>query len=434
MARPNDRHMQSVKAEVFVGEKKAKSWAVEHLNPAPSTPDELWDWPTALGLGCAGTVSECRRLMDNIVHGKVIDYGDYSGAEYTSEGLSVGSIGLARKLGVPSEVFQESITHVRSCDIGVLQKTILLEASQTLRLSESCVFSDLLDKLPAVGRAYLIEAKPDKNASPSDKELAYKGIEKWLYSNRSWLYTLDAKSTCFVHGEETCYAHPLGKSKVSETPIWAPFGSEPKQLNRTEQAIKYVDSRTGLRPLMMNTGTVSCVGWSSVGNKEKFGDESELPHAVWLIERIVRAEQGVEDCFFLECTEGYPVQVKLALLNKTHVVIFLRVGSENMGWPNKRYRTYAFGMVRGRLAWAGPEDYVRDFEEKFARAISLTGDDLLISPLKDVYAEYATLAAIQKNYMSADQIAEMCEDGCASMDVLRLIILTCGHKIVSFHP
>ena len=77
MARPNDRHMQSVKAEVFVGEKKAKSWAVEHLNPAPSTSDELWDWPTALARGCAGTESECRRLMDNIVHGKVIDYGDY---------------------------------------------------------------------------------------------------------------------------------------------------------------------------------------------------------------------------------------------------------------------------------------------------------------------------------------------------------------------
>ena len=105
---------------------------------------------------------------------------------------------------------------------------------------------------------------------------------------------------------------------------------------------------------------------------------------------------GLEDGFFVECTEKYPILAKLDLCKKTHEIFWVRAGMENLGWPGRRYRTYGFALARGKLAWAGPPDYQEDFANRYHRSIRLTGDVFLQSPMLEACEEYSRMASIQK--------------------------------------
>ena len=102
----------------------------------------------------------------------------------------------------------------RSCDKGKLQKKVLKSLADNLDSSTTCVFEDLLDRLPPDAQKCLEKMKPDDKASTEEKCIAYNDIRDWLHDNRKWCYPPDAESYCIVH-QKMCKAFPVVLLQVS---------------------------------------------------------------------------------------------------------------------------------------------------------------------------------------------------------------------------
>ena len=110
----------------------------------------------------------------------------------------------------------------------------------------------------------------------------------------------------------------------------------------------------GERPLSVCFAGVACDGWSSMGLQKRYSHDSELPHSVWVAERIARAQQNVEDLAFVECTSKYPAEDKLsAPMAGTHRVLHLKVDPQAFGFPVSRPRMFAACLNLETIVWAG---------------------------------------------------------------------------------
>ena len=117
-----------------------------------------------------------------------------------------------------------------------------------------------------------------------EAKAAYVNIAKTLMDNRKWLFGPTAVSSCMVHDRQ-CLIVPRQMRLASGSCLAA--------------------------PLSLNVAGTICVGWSSAGSRLGFAHPSELPHAVWLAQRLAREEDATEDMFFQECTEQYPAIKKI---------------------------------------------------------------------------------------------------------------------------
>ena len=90
------------------------------------------------------------------------------------------------------------------------------------------------------------------------------------------------------------------------------------------------------------------------------------------------AEFAVEDVAFTENAHGYPiVEKQRVVLDKTHVVKYVRTSPDKGGHPVKRRRTFGAAVTRGLNIWVGPENdqYVQaDFDNFYNRTIEANGD------------------------------------------------------------
>ena len=180
------------------------SFRANTLSQFPAGPrniEEVFDWPTS-------TVDSIIKLAEWRNRGVVLDnlekhmqYGvdivtDYSGMdcprwslEPVEKALRRSSIRFASKrrfghgLGC-------SIKFHRSCDKGRLQKQVLKSLAENLDDSTTCVFEDLLDRLPKAAQKCLIKMMPSDKATIEEKRLAYSDIRSWLHDNRKWIATV----------------------------------------------------------------------------------------------------------------------------------------------------------------------------------------------------------------------------------------------------
>ena len=148
---------------------------------------------------------------------------------------------------------------------------------------------------------------------------------------------------------------------------------------------------TGPGPVMMNAAGTVCKGWSMAGGRACFSHPSELPHAVWLVDRIAREEDGTEDPFFQECTEHFPATKKIREPTQhTHKVVMVKTGPEMLGWPTTRPRSFTAALSKKRLHWTGPapdEEIQREFNSLFSRSCALTGDIFSLAPEASILKE-----------------------------------------------
>ena len=96
---------------------------------------------------------------------------------------------------------------------------------------------------------------------------------------------------------------------------------------------------------------VTCTGWSQWGKRREFSDPSERQHAIFLAERLKRAEDLVDDIVFIECASTYKADEKLRALRSSHIILILRYGPERMGWPFRRCRTFVALLNKRTMAW-----------------------------------------------------------------------------------
>ena len=321
--------------------------AVPLARKGPQSVQEAFMWPERkLQQVCKDPDRE--RRLRSLLQSGVLASSDFSGMGGDREIMrQLDLVMQARNwpLDVPTR-----FRHVRACDIGRLQRTVLSYASMNYDGFQSCMNGDLMERLPTT----FLEAIYDMQPSEEDDvdTCVHKNclIDSFIRENRAEMFD-GSSSYCYVH-DNMCF---------------------------TDRGLSLQDEQQpGQVPLRMNLAGTTCVGWSAVGVRKGFGHTSEVAHSVWLNERMHKAEVLKEDMFIHECTMLYPAQQKLAEpLSKTHVVLSIKTGPQSQGFPSSRNRTLSAGLSKTTMIWMGPtapDLLQRDFDSIFATTMELTGD------------------------------------------------------------
>ena len=233
-------------------------------------------------------------------------YSDYSGLageyEFLSQMEAAWKAFVVRLDPTLETSTAGKFRHVRACDFGKVQQQVLLHISKLEQESGNrmCVMSDILDRLHPAARQQVEAMMPAVSADVESAAEAYAAIQKWLMANRFWIFTDLPKSWCIVHQQE-CLLFPGTReddvSDLTEEDVEEQPGPCCKRQKMQEPS-----------GIHINFAGNTCKGWSSVGSNRRFGDKSELVHAVWLSERARRGERGGEHLFISECTVRYPCE------------------------------------------------------------------------------------------------------------------------------
>ena len=138
--------------------------------------------------------------------------------------------------------------------------------------SEICVLGDMLERLPSTAQSTIAKMKPKEHWRREEKHEAYQDIRCYLMENCQWCHPPEAKLICLVHGYE-CPCFPLSKRALPSS------DDEP--------------STSDLQPrrhLQVDAAGITCKSCSCAGLQTRESHESELPHAIWLSERVALAE------------------------------------------------------------------------------------------------------------------------------------------------
>lgn len=287
---------------------------------------EVFDWPNrVLDKVCANHV-RAHALRSFLSAGCVVG-SDYSGVGGEKEILIQLSAAMDMKgWPMPQQKHRPRFRFHRACDCDHLPQQALLYWAMHHDMGQSCVFSDINDRLPPQTRERLDALMPSQDEEKTEAAIKFQKMSKWLFTNRGWLFTDFTKAWCLAH-KKFC-------------PSYAGIDDDVPEVER---------------PLQVNFAGNTCKGWSSVGGKQFFGHSSERPHAIWLAERAARAEAGGESMFFEDCTVLYPFKEKLrAPLSKSHRLVRIITGPEKQGFPSQRppQLDSRLGLEPSSVAWA----------------------------------------------------------------------------------
>ena len=251
----------------------------------PRSTREIFAWPQELAYKLSRNAEGMCRLRSVLLDGVVV-YSDCSGYGAEREALlcTLRAVAAEQKWDIQQHC---PIQFARVCDIGDTPQSVLLHVALDYFEGTMCVFQDVIDHAVEAISTWLRATQPPKEASPESAREQYAVILEWLVANRSWAFPSDARASCRV----------------------------PKAKRQRTTAKSTHSSR---RPLALNVAGVTCDGWSTMGTRAHFSHASELPHSAWLVERLARCEQGIEDLIFVECTSQCPAKEKLKALEKTH--------------------------------------------------------------------------------------------------------------------
>lgn len=369
------------------------------LPAGPSTLEELLDWPMQIvqGIRSSGAPEDeelALRLQTNFAGG-VKAYTDYSGMDCPKEAMRLGVLATEKSFGMtfPSPPF----TFVRASDKGLLQQRVLADLAQMDGEPFSCLFGDLLERLPPAARQHLEAALPEQGATKQEKSQAYQDIRSWLLSNRAWAFPDDAQSFCYVHGCECPVRPPAqGQKRKRALDVDGPSGAH---CDEASHGVAH-ELALGAGPMRCNIAGVTCVAWSTNGLRGHHAHESEVPHSIWLAERLRMQETGFEHLAFSECTPRYLVNEQLVdPLKSCSKVLHIFDGPELHGWPHRRKRVLSCILNRRLVKWVGPEDYQSDFSRRFHKAVQLDGGILMAAPPHERDQAYVAMARARKNQL-----------------------------------
>ena len=289
-----------------------------NLPCGPQTLTQLMDWPKFIVSQVIADPGRKTRLFDVMNRGMTV-HTAYSGLDAPREVLSQVTNELQRSFNLWTQV-----DFIHACDNASGPQAVWVSLAKQLDLSCSCVFSDIEDRLPLETVAELNALNPEKDMSYEAKAAAYKQMWQHLDDNRKTVFNPFATSQCLVHMRQ-CRI-------VGDRVSFDPDSQDTQEMS---------PGLAGHRPLKVHFAGTVCKGWSCAGSRAQFSHESERTHSVWLAERKARAEQGLEDICFQECTPAYAVQEKLKVpLEDTHSVHALKTCPQLQGWPTSRPRSY----------------------------------------------------------------------------------------------
>ena len=385
---------------------------------------DMFRWPQ--NVAQAFSVDAASRLHSMLVS-KVVVASDYSGYGSEIEALSCTLRELQKQCHWNFAEFP--FIFKRVCDIGPVPQKVLTALSLTCHQGRMCVFEDVVDHCHPNAAEYLRASVPPEGCSQQEAENAHSEILQWLLRNRSWALADDVKQRCLVHKKQ-CSVCPMAswiansqvmlakKRKHAEAMLEGDSHSQSSNEKLARVLSPSTDEdlsccKPGLdRPWSISFAGVTCDGWSSMGSQQRFGHMSELPHAVWLVERLVRGERCAEDVGFVECTSRYPAAAKHAPLQGSHRLLHFTCNPLLLGYPVSRPRVFGALLNTATVAWIGPEDWEQDFLAKFGADCKVSGDCLFAAADSERFEEYSQLAASQKNFISPESFRSLSAEQC----------------------
>lgn len=393
----------------------AKPWEFKRRKLAqvlPAGPTSLQDlarWPLDMiqSLSSQGNDDDAEVLLrlETVVKQGILLATDYSGMDCPREAMEKGMQSCNMLFGWPVD---RALVCARSCDCDRVASQLLVEMSEKFDCSDSCVFSDILDRLPEVARSRMLAGVAADDAPRLDKTAAFADLAQWLDDNRAWCFDPTLTCSCLVH-KKNCNVVP--SQALDQATDHTAFGmaSDGDGAGSSGDSISSPTFR-----LRINCAGVSCLPWTQEGSGEGDSSACEMAHMVWLSERKCRAEQGLEDLFFVECTPRYPIEDKIAIpLRETHTVVWVKTGPEMCGWPTRRMRVLGVGLSRRSTEWHGPveQELVQAlFEKIFHRASVMDGALLMQSSDEERFEEYAKMARVQRYFFDPIEIQHMKND------------------------
>ena len=158
------------------------------LCAGPATQAELADWPItmaeALTMSGKPTDSEKALRSLNLFCSGISMYTDYSGVDCPREAVRLGLHGLS--LVNKWNIKDFNVVFSRSCDNGCLQSRTLQHISSKFDHGQSCVFWDILDRLPEAARDRVEACLPPPEATTEETRCAYEDLAQWPEDNAAW--------------------------------------------------------------------------------------------------------------------------------------------------------------------------------------------------------------------------------------------------------
>jgi hypothetical protein len=369
-------------------------------NRGPENLTELSQWDEfivqkAMSAGLAG------RMVEMLMGGCIMN-SDYSGADFTRESVRIIMMSMYAAFGLPLPPTE----HVRSCDWGALQMSMLKKQSKMLSDSRGCVFENMLDRLPLSLQQWLTDAAPNRNDNVNKARKANADIWEHLNRNASWAFPPTSSSYCQMH-KHKCPTYPGTMYTPSHSAFFLELPDEQPQPKRAcrrydsdvssvaslpglyepwwaqRRVVPRMDDGSCVRPLIVNIAGVTCLEYTSLGKQKRDGGCHDLYHSVWSLERQQVARQGLEDVYFSECADRYPAEsLQVDKFSETHCVVVLRTCPSQMGFPIRRRRRYTAGLNKQTCIWVGPstqEDVNLEFQALFHRTLELTGDTFFVA-------------------------------------------------------
>ena len=379
-ARKAQPHVKNMRFEDDDFEEIARAES-EELLPGPSSEKEIIAWPMDLVHRARQAGSRFSNLVALLQDGYLAT-SDYSGYDCPREMVTQLFKALKLTNSFPT-LCCPVCRFTRACDNDKLPLKVLTFLAEEVDHCESCVNTNIENCLLDETKDKLDEMVPHKEKAkitkPEEREIkeAYEQMMQWLIQNRHTAFKERCASECIIHGHE-CPGHPRQTS----------------------------DCHGALR---VNWGGNECIGWSTVGKQLRYAHASERTFAIWVVQRIIQAENQKEDGFFQdrcilflscvvqfkfdqECTRYFPTEQKMTIpLKDWFQVVWVKVCGTHLGFPSKRERRLSFNANHLRLRWIGPteqKDIQADFDNLFHRAIMLPGDVYCAAPADSVIGMY----------------------------------------------
>ena len=331
------------------------------------TAEVLGLWDTELAKRTKGRLM-CDQLLRNLGQKWVIT-SDFSGIDAPHECCRIIANHVVKQLGQS----QAHISFVRSCDIGQHQKQFLLLQSQVLDSSAGCVFSDLLDRLPATTRDWIQSASPTKDM-PVEEAQAANALVREFVSSQEPLFTSMADAYCHMH-RQRCPVFPgWALQRMASTNQASNQSVENRCLNfspekkrkqaqrstpwyeKPASSLGFADSEDDKASdlVVCNIAGLVCTDCTPLGVRKGMcgAGVTEPVHEVWRAEREFLARQSLEDWYFTENSSAYRVEQKqVSDLKKTHDVKHITICPTQLGFLIRRRRMFSFGFDKSRWVW-----------------------------------------------------------------------------------
>jgi len=324
--------------------------ASEHLPAGPRSVQELANWPDMvvsklLDTRHAGHKDRLLRLRENCEPGLAL-HTDFSGKGCFETSMRMLLKALA-KAGVETHPIDAVSTHSVN-DIAPLCLRVQMHPTADRAVH---VFKGLRERLPPAQQEELRKLGPSKDASLYEKKVAFERVENYLIKNSAACFGQMATKGCAVG---SCLLHPNMACQPWMPPI--------------SKATDYPD-----RPLTINCSGSMCTPFSS------FGSRSGMAHDAtesWHLHRL--GQQFAQmDVSTLENSVHFPEELWVRTMTKTHHVITIRFGPEQLGHPAVRQRMLSTAIRRETLLWTGPgtdAEIWQDFMKFFQCSVGLEGD------------------------------------------------------------